>query len=617
MIMWVICFILAIAVFFVCNAAGYIFYRKNRKNRRAVSIVALFLGVTFLSIFLLILPLCRFAFAGSRAAGVQSVFQSIRLSLQVFSLDGEYMDLYEGASSLPSVLRGGYRIFGAVLYVLAPILLVGVIISFFQSVLDYAKIRMTRFKNIYVFSELNECSLILAASCAEHDRAERKKSLVIFTDVYEKEEEQSAELSDRAKMMGAVCLKSDILTMNADLSRKKGKVRFFILGSDETENIRHALTLMERYGRYEQISLHVVTDSEEGELLIGSAMNMDMRMEVRRINSARSMIYSHLYDTEGNRLFDCARMLPDGEKVLCIILVGLGQYGTELLRALSWYGQLPGVRLEIHVFEQDRLAEQKFSSLCPEMMKMNHNKIDGECHYDIFFHRSENGWGMNADTLEFDREIQKISYVSAAYLTMGDDAANIRTAAKLRRLFLQSVTEGPQPVIRAVVYDSKKAEVVKKYPLHDFKGASYEIEFIGDMGTAWSYDVVIQAKLEEEARNRHLKWVDKSADDYEEQLRQETRRFYQYEYFRNSSMASAIRSKVRLEMHVPGTDKAPSERTEEEKRAIQKVEHAGWNAYMRSIGYSYAPKRNDLARLHHLLIPFEELPESEKIKDDD
>lgn len=617
MIIWMICFILAIAVFFACNAAGYIFYRKNRQNRRAVSLVVLFLGVTFLSVFLLNLPFCLTAFISSRAAGVPSVVQSIRLSMQVFSLDGEYMDLYEGASNLPSALRGGYRIFGGILYVLAPVLLVGVVISFFQNVLDYAKIRMTRCKNIYVFSELNDRSLILARSCMEHDRAERKKTLIIFTDVYEKEEEQTAEFVDRAKLMGAVCLKSDILTMNADLSRKKGEIRFFILGSDESENIRHALGLMEKYGRNEKISLHVVTESEEGELLIGSAMNMDIRMEVRRINSARSMIYSHLYDTGGNRLFDSVRTLPDGEKVLRIILVGLGQCGTEFLRAFSWYGQLPGIRLEIHVFEQDRLAEQKFSSLCPEMMKMNHNTIDGECHYDIFFHRPADGCGMNVDTLEFDREIQKLSYVSAAYVTMGDDAANIRTAAKLRRLFLRSAAEEQQPLIRAVVYDLQKAEIVKKYSLHDFKGASYGIDLIGDMGTVWSYDVVVQAELEKEARNRHLKWVDKSADDYEDQLRQETRRFYQYEYFRDSSIASAIRSRVRREMNVPGTDRAPKDRTEEERRAIQKVEHAGWNAYMRSLGYCYAPKRNDLARLHHLLVPFDELPEEEKIKDDD
>ena len=37
---------------------------------------------------------------------------------------------------------------------------------------------------------------------------------------------------------------------------------------------------------------------------------------------------------------------------------------------------------------------------------------------------------------------------------------------------------------------------------------------------------------------------------------------------------------------------------------------------MRSAGYSYAPVRNDLAKQHNCLVPFDDLPESEKEKDD-
>ena len=69
-------------------------------------------------------------------------------------------------------------------------------------------------------------------------------------------------------------------------------------------------------------------------------------------------------------------------------------------------------------------------------------------------------------------------------------------------------------------------------------------------------------------------------------------------------------------MHVPGTEKPAEQRSEEEKAMIQEVEHAGWNAYMRAEGYCFAPERDDLAKQHHLLIPFHDLPEKEKIKDD-
>ena len=74
--------------------------------------------------------------------------------------------------------------------------------------------------------------------------------------------------------------------------------------------------------------------------------------------------------------------------------------------------------------------------------------------------------------------------------------------------------------------------------------------------------------------------------------------------------------------NIPGIDKAPSERTEEELWAIRRLEHCRWNAYMRSEGYSYGGTveregRNDLAKLHNCLVPFDELPLSEQEKDDD
>jgi hypothetical protein len=73
-------------------------------------------------------------------------------------------------------------------------------------------------------------------------------------------------------------------------------------------------------------------------------------------------------------------------------------------------------------------------------------------------------------------------------------------------------------------------------------------------------------------------------------------------------MASIIRRKWRDKCGI-----AFSERAE--------LEHKGWNAYIRSIGYSYSgstgkASRNDRAKLHHNLVCFDDLCEEDKRKDE-
>ena len=48
---------------------------------------------------------------------------------------------------------------------------------------------------------------------------------------------------------------------------------------------------------------------------------------------------------------------------------------------------------------------------------------------------------------------------------------------------------------------------------------------------------------------------------------------------------------------------------------LMALEHERWCAYMRTEGYRYAEKRNDLGKMHDDLLPYSGLQEKEKGKD--
>jgi len=170
---------------------------------------------------------------------------------------------------------------------------------------------------------------------------------------------------------------------------------------------------------------------------------------------------------------------------------------------------------------------------------------------------------------------------------------------KLRTWLLK---KGCQPQIDAVVRNVDKRNALSG--ITNYSGQAYDIRFIGDAKSSYSEEVIFESDIEEEALKRHMKW------GKEEE-------FWRFEYNYRSSVASAIHRKMKILCQIPGADKTPEKRTEGEKWALRDLEHRRWNAYMRSEGFTYAEKRNNLAKTHHCLVPFDELSLEEQEKDDD
>lgn len=219
---------------------------------------------------------------------------------------------------------------------------------------------------------------------------------------------------------------------------------------------------------------------------------------------------------------------------------------------------------------------------------------------------SEDGVGIITYSVTRD-QINPFASFMAMLIPNGTRTVNIfcNTAENSTDLFfVKSAAWSYHPRIWVVTGEKVAAEKVAKGMLCNHRKQGYDISFIGDIESAYSRDAVLFSELEKVALARHMKW---GAEE----------EFWRIEYCYRSSIASAIHKKYKLYCGVPGAEKEPCDRNEEERQLLRRLEHKRWNAYMRSEGYVYNETRNDLAKAHNCLKPFSELPEKEQMKDDD
>ncbi|MBE6960792.1 MAG: hypothetical protein E7448_08770 [Ruminococcaceae bacterium] len=590
--MWLICMLLSIGSVGLV-ALGVAAVNKNRgtKKQKISLFHTLFMGV-FVAALIMFLPIHKAAAESTWLGYWRTLLLSAFNAMQVFTIGCEYSVIKEGIEHCPDWLSSGYQVWASTILVVAPIFTFGFVLSLFKNLSAYWELALAHFKDLYIFSELNEKSLALAGNL-KADKNRAKKIAVVFTDVFDNEDESTAELLETAKKLGAICFDKDVATVNFKKHSKKKNLRFFAMGNDETENLNKSLKLIEQYKDRENTNLYVFSTKVESELLLTAVDKGSLR--VRRINEVRSLVNRMLHE-QGHLLFEKARETADGTKQISAVVVGMGNHGTEMVKALTWYCQMDGYSIQINAFDQDPLAEDKFRALAPELMSPEYNGvvIPGEAQYQITVHSD-----MDVDTATFADAISKIKNATYVLVALGNDDVNINTAVKLRMYFERLRIH---PVIQAIVYNSQQKKALEG--IKNYRGQDYDIQFIGDIEEAFTEAVIMGSELEEDALRSHMKWGSEEE-------------FWAYEYNYRSSIASAIHRVARVQCHIPGAGKREAELTVEERDIIEDLEHRRWNAYMRAEGYIYSgskdkSSRNDLAKMHNDLVDFGSL--SDEIK---
>lgn len=571
--------------------------KKAFNKRKILTPLNAFTLCFFVATMLVFYPIFYFnTFASDM--NIVKIFKALLLSiytpLQVFFLNGDFGLVSEFAGLLDKPLSTVYSTYMSIIYTVAPVLVAGYILSFFKESASLIKYSFYKNSDIYIFSEMNERSIALAQDIVSN---KQRRQVLVFADVIE-QDNQDVELIEQAKMLGAICFKKDILDIGIKFTRKNFVRKLYFIGNNEDENLSQALTLINRKRGSkldtDKLQLYVFSNSANSEALLNSIDNGNIK--VRRINENRNMAFQLIREQP---IFQNVK--PEDKKIN-IAIVGLGGYGEEILKAVCWCGQLPGYSLTVHVFEKDN-GQEKIKFSAPELVKNNNKNIPGDAQYNIVFHD-----GIDIRSSHFIDEISKIKDITTVCVSLGDDELNIETSMRIRVALKRFQSD--MPPIYAVVYSTSKTETVAGTGLKNTYDQSYGVTFIGSLENRYSLLGIEQPEIEEEALARHLAWAHTEDDRMEE-----IEKFNHYEYFRRSSMAQALYRKIRTDLGFVKMDESTPEGMVN-NNILREYEHRRWNTYMRAEGYVLSDKKDHIAKTHPMLIPFGELTEAEKKKDD-
>lgn len=610
-----LCLVLSFAV--LAAAIGFAVYKvlKNGdKEHTAVTPFRVLLVGFFVAAVLFFYPVYYIDYFAAES-GFTRLFKSfiisVHNSMRLFILDGEFDIIRDffGSYETSAALSVAYTVYASVLYVIAPVLTAGFVLSFFKSAKSLVKYAFSLSTEIYIISALNDKSVALATDVREKSA----NALIVFANVYEDSEGKNADLIAQAKLLKAVTLSRDVAEISLKPRKKRAVRKIYFISEDEDENLNKGLELITRCRSDERLNtentaVYVFATATESEILLNSIDNG--KVKVRRINERRNLVLHTLIE---NSIFQNA--LPpeagESEKQINVVIVGLGGYGKEYLKSVCWCSQMPGYKLTVHVFDKDGDIMERLAYDSPELITYNDKVIDGEPYYKIIPHE-------NCDTRssKFMNDISALKGVTVALISLGNDELNIEAAIRMRMQLLRRKKEhgetGPDAKIFAIVYNPVKVDMVGDYGLRNARGADYNITFIGDTRERFSIKNIEQAELESDALQCHMQWVNR--EDKAKYL-ESLENFNRYEYYRRSSTAQAIYTRFKQDL---GFNE--KEGNDEEAKAynemLKKYEHRRWSAFMRTEGYVGSKAgRDELAKMHPDLIPYDALTEAAKAKD--
>lgn len=643
-----------VSVVLFAAAIGYTIrlFRKKKDITRGLVVGLLFLFGSVLAMRLA--AGCYFVTGAYEGAaeytglnGVQVVLDSFVHGLQSFSMDEDYTMYMFAVQDMCMDLFGIFWIsraaglICAVQNVLAPVAGGAVLLDILANIFPAVKLALKKASGRYsffVFSELNEDAVCLAEDILRDGHykklfaanGQHGRPAFIFTDAYVRtDEETHEELKERASVMGAICVKSDVLCMNLKRARA---VYYFLIDSERINNLSSFAALASesprwRVRREAEISertasayIYVFAEGEKSGAYIRELRrnNQDNLRDVvvREVQDYRSLAMNLFYHIPlyvpllaGKQEQEEKAAAKEREKRLVVTILGSGKIGEEIFRNVYWFGQFYDWLPEIHVISRN-------ASVMKQSLKRNFEELLSTCRVDKeeADHRLLQIWPEESGREEvnppyaevyfqdyeietgdffsdFGDLLQRTHYFVTA---LGTDRKNMELSGELNR-WLAKKRLGKEisfiPVIACAVFDRRLGEIVRR------DGESVDGGWVFPFGgresrfscrNVFLSDFTEKSFASGEIYNK--KRQEKDADDEYKTLSSVARVAHaSYKYFSEGKIAGVSRrgAGIVLEPAEEIRNAEPSAwlSDPETQERLAWVEHRRWSAYIRAQGY--------------------------------
>ena len=489
------------------------------------------------------------------------------------------------------------------------------------------------------------------------------KKIFIFCDVYKQNTEASSELVEAALEAGCILLKEDIVSIHKNFTQykiirkilfrtsKRKLTRYFLSSTDENENVSQAVEIAKIE---KDFLLKKSSEKTENELVSQANKNAKKESNLKNFalftfaeQDANGYILEALNTCDDffvlrlkpslmtaiDILTNSDNWLTKTEKDLKVLILGLGKYGFEIGKFLSWYYQRKKGNISIHFADKDNAILENLSGSYYDFLNYspNLNKRDQNACFEIKIHK-----GINVFSDDFTHLIEDIydkanPGIDAVFCALGDDNTNIEAALHTRKLLdrlnhkklyninkdavekVKNIDDETDIIFSCVndinknnnsskvielsttdyscddyVYENKKLnDKIKIFSLvhgdkiknNLCKSSGFiqkcNIRFVGEDSSVYSIKNIFDAELESNRVRKRVK--DTKNNNTKDNV---LLKYNSDEYIRLSSISEALHFEYIESIY-------PKKSTKEYIQMRRKIGNKRWNAYMLSIGYTH------------------------------